>query len=63
MEPDCDCYINVPVAKHHGLSKLTLGMKNVMGVIGGNRGEIHKEIGQRIADLNLVVRPSSHIMA
>ena len=24
-------FINVPVAKHHGLSKLTLGLKNVMG--------------------------------
>ena len=30
-----------------GLAKLTLGLKNVMGVIGGNRGEIHKDIGQR----------------
>jgi uncharacterized protein (DUF362 family) len=28
---DCDCYINVPVAKHHGLSGLTLGLKNAMG--------------------------------
>ena len=57
MEPDCDCYINVPVAKHHCLAKLTLGLKNIMGVIGGNRGEIHKGSAQRIADLNLVVRP------
>ena len=57
LESDCDCYINVPVAKHHGLSKLTLGLKNVMGVIGGNRGEIHKGIHQRLADLNLVIRP------
>ncbi len=57
LESDCDCYINVPIAKHHALSKLTLGLKNVMGVIGGNRGEIHKDLPQRIADLNLVVRP------
>jgi uncharacterized protein (DUF362 family) len=57
METDCDCYINVPVAKNHSLAKLTLGLKNIMGVIGGNRGEIHKDIHQRIADLNLVVRP------
>jgi len=57
METDCDCYINVPVAKHHSLARLTLGLKNVMGVIGGNRGEIHKDIHQRIADLNLVIRP------
>lgn len=62
METDCDCYINVPVAKHHCLTKLTLGLKNVMGVIGGNRGEIHKDIGQRIADLNLVIRPKLTII-
>jgi len=55
---DADCYINVPVAKHHGLSRLTLGMKNIMGVIGGHRGEIHFSIGQRLADLNTVVRPT-----
>ena len=57
MEPACDCYINVPVAKHHCMAKLTLGLKNIMGIIGGNRGEIHKDLAQRIADLNLVVRP------
>ena len=62
MEPDCDCYINVPIAKHHVLAKLTLGLKNVMGVIGGNRGEIHKGIHQRIADLNLVIRPQLTII-
>ena len=54
---DADCYINVPVAKHHGLARLTLGMKNIMGVIGGHRGEIHFSIGQRLADLNTVLRP------
>jgi uncharacterized protein (DUF362 family) len=62
METDCDCYINVPIAKDHCLSKLTLGLKNVMGVIGGNRGEIHKDMGPRIADLNLVVRPKLTII-
>ena len=56
LATQCDCYINVPIAKHHCLSKLTIGMKNAMGVIGGNRGEIHKGIHQRIADLNLVIR-------
>ena len=50
--------INVPVAKHHSLSRLTLGMKNIMGVIGGHRGEIHFSIGQRLADLNTVLRPT-----
>ena len=55
---DCDCYINVPIAKHHGLSRLTLGLKNAMGVIGGNRGSLHQDLGQRLADLATVVRPT-----
>jgi uncharacterized protein (DUF362 family) len=62
LEAECDCYINVPIAKHHVLTKLSLGLKNIMGVIGGNRGEIHKAVHQRIADLNLVVRPKLTII-
>ena len=54
---DCDCYINVPVAKHHGLSRLTLGLKNSMGVLGGNRGSLHQNLGQNLADLATVIRP------
>jgi len=53
---EADCYINIPVAKHHGLSRLTLGLKNTMGVIGGNRGKIHRNMGQNLADLNTVIR-------
>jgi uncharacterized protein (DUF362 family) len=51
-----DCYINVPVAKHHGLSRLSLGLKNSMGVIGGRRGKLHHNLGQELADLATVVR-------
>lgn len=54
---EADCYINVPVAKHHGLSRLTLGLKNSMGVLGGNRGQIHHDLGQKLADLATVIRP------
>lgn len=45
-------FINVPVAKHHGLSKLTLGLKNVMGVMGGNRGYVHRSLDLALADVN-----------
>jgi uncharacterized protein (DUF362 family) len=45
-------FINVPVAKHHGLSKLTLGLKNVMGIMGGNRGYIHRSLDVALADVN-----------
>jgi uncharacterized protein (DUF362 family) len=54
---EADCYINVPVAKHHGLTRLTLGMKNVMGICGGRRGQIHQQIAQKLAELTQVVRP------
>ena len=55
---DADKYINVPIAKHHGLSTLTLGLKNSMGVIGGRRGMMHFNIGQKLADLATVVQPT-----
>ncbi len=59
---EADCYINVPVAKHHGLSRLTLGLKNSMGVIGGRRGSLHHNLGQNLADLATVVRPALTIV-
>ncbi len=52
-----DVLIDVPVAKDHGLARLTLGMKNLMGVIL-NRSGMHINLGQRIADLTSLVRPT-----
>lgn len=49
-----DVLINVPIAKHHGISRLTLGFKNMMGIAGGNRGKWHPDIHQRLADLATV---------
>jgi uncharacterized protein (DUF362 family) len=54
---EADTYINVPIAKHHSLIKLTLGLKNSMGVLGGNRGNMHHNLGQKLADLATVIRP------
>jgi len=59
---DADRYINMPIAKHHGLATLTLGMKNVMGVIGDNRAQIHKELHECLVDLNRVVKPDLTII-
>jgi len=52
-----DAVINVPIAKHHSLAKLSLGMKNLLGVIT-NPGSIHSNMGQRVADLASLVRPA-----
>ncbi|MBU0485465.1 MAG: DUF362 domain-containing protein [Proteobacteria bacterium] len=54
---EADSYINVPVAKHHSLSRLTMGIKNSMGVLGGSRGAMHHDLGQKLADLATVVQP------
>jgi uncharacterized protein (DUF362 family) len=52
----CDLMINVPIAKHHSLARLTLGGKNLLGVIQ-KRGLMHAKMGQRVADLASVVKP------
>ncbi|MFA5146434.1 MAG: DUF362 domain-containing protein [Candidatus Omnitrophota bacterium] len=54
---ECDTFINVPILKHHGLSRLTLSMKNLMGVCGGNRGIIHRDIGRKLVDLTDFINP------
>lgn len=52
-----DVVINVPIAKDHSLARLTLGMKNLMGVIK-DRPAMHGNLGQRLADLASRVRPA-----
>lgn len=56
-----DVVINVPIAKHHSLARLTLGMKNLMGVIQ-NRSGLHRNLGQRLADLTSLIRPTLTIV-
>lgn len=52
-----DVLIDVPIAKHHSLARLTLGGKNLLGVIG-RPNAMHINLGQRIADLVSLVRPT-----
>jgi uncharacterized protein (DUF362 family) len=52
-----DVVINVPIAKDHSLARLTLGMKNLMGTIR-DRPAMHRNLGQRLADLASRIRPS-----
>jgi uncharacterized protein (DUF362 family) len=57
-----DVLINVAAAKAHNLTHVTLCMKNLMGVQGGDRGKMHQEIDQNLADLNVVIRPTLNIL-
>jgi len=59
---EADKLINIPIAKVHGTSRLTLGMKNLMGVMGGWRGRIHQRIDESLVDLAAFVKPSLVIL-
>jgi len=56
-----DVLINMPIAKQHGSSRLTLGMKNLMGTINSAQ-MFHMNIHQRIADLASRIRPTLTIV-
>jgi uncharacterized protein (DUF362 family) len=50
--------INVPIAKHHGLTGFTCGMKNWIGAVAENRHGLHAGIEHSIAGLALLMRPT-----
>ena len=55
---EVDKIINVPIAKHHTLARVTLSMKNLMGLIGGSRNLLHQKLDKNIADLAAFFKPS-----
>ena len=57
-----DKLINLPVVKHHSLSKCTMAMKNLYGSLGGQRNRLHQDINTSIADLASAIRPTLTIM-
>ncbi len=59
---NADKIINVPVAKHHNLSKYTGGMKNWYGLLGGRRNRLHQNIDVSVADLATFMRPTLTIV-
>ena len=59
---DADVVINVPIAKDHSGARLTLGMKNLMGVVLDRNGMHSRGLHQSIADINTVVRPQLTIV-
>ena len=52
-----DVFINVPILKQHGGGRITVGMKNLMGVVW-DRGQWHKnDLHQCIADFSTYRKP------
>jgi uncharacterized protein (DUF362 family) len=54
---EADKIINVPIAKTHSLSRLTMGMKNWLGAIGGARNQLHQALDYAMIDLAKFFKP------
>jgi uncharacterized protein (DUF362 family) len=54
---ESDLVINVPVAKHHGLSMASVCMKNYMGVIGGQVSAWHQGLPDCLCDITAFMKP------
>jgi uncharacterized protein (DUF362 family) len=59
---EADKVINVPIAKTHGSARLTLAMKNWMGIMGGARGKVHQKLDESLVDVAKVMRPALTIL-
>jgi uncharacterized protein (DUF362 family) len=55
---EADRVINVPVVKHHSLARVTLGMKNWIGALVGNRSQLHQRLSQVTAELGAAFKPT-----
>lgn len=53
---EADLVINVPIAKHHVLAKVTLCMKNYMGVVE-KRNLFHQNIHTSLVDITRFMKP------
>ncbi|MCP4726973.1 MAG: DUF362 domain-containing protein [bacterium] len=59
---EADKIINMPIVKHHNLTRATMGMKNWYGILGGRRNQLHQQIDISIADLATFITPTLTIM-
>jgi len=59
---EADKVINLPTAKHHRLARVSLGMKNWMGAIGGQRRKWHQKMELTVTDMAAVLQPTLTIL-
>ncbi len=59
---EADKVINLPIVKHHNLSRASMGMKNWYGILGGRRNQLHQNIDMSVADLATFIRPTLTIL-
>jgi uncharacterized protein (DUF362 family) len=59
---EADKVINVPIAKHHSLSRLTMGMKNWLGACAGARNQLHQKLDYAMVDLAAFFKPALTVL-
>jgi uncharacterized protein (DUF362 family) len=60
---EADCWINLPTAKTHSASGVSLSLKNLMGLVWDRR-TFHRnlDLDQAIADLAIILKPAFTLM-
>lgn len=59
---EADLRVNLPILKHHTLAGVTMGLKNLMGVMGGDRPTIHKGFDRKLIDIAAPILPELTIL-
>jgi uncharacterized protein (DUF362 family) len=59
---EADKIINVPIAKTHSLSRLTMGLKNWLGAVGGPRNQLHQGLDYAMIDLAKFFKPALTVL-
>lgn len=59
---EADLRVNLPILKHHTLAGVTMGLKNLMGVMGGDRPSIHKGFDRKLIDIAAPILPELTIL-
>ncbi len=58
-----DKVINVPVAKEHGMViRFSACLKNLFGIVGGDRVRLHWQLDGSIVDIAAFLRPTLHVV-
>ncbi|MGI6401841.1 MAG: DUF362 domain-containing protein [Thermoguttaceae bacterium] len=55
---DCDKWFNVPILKNHGGARMTIAMKNLLGIVWDRRAVHQAGLDQGIADLCTIDKPA-----
>jgi uncharacterized protein (DUF362 family) len=59
---EVDKLINVPIAKHHSLCRVTMGLKNWLGAIGDPRNQLHQKLDEAMVDLQGFFKPTLTVL-